>query len=189
VLQAISKFILKSIGWKIDRNLPVEKKYIIIGAFHTSNLDLVLSLLCMAAIGLKFNWIGKHTLFKWPLGAFFKFIGGIPVNRGVHSGFIPKAASLFNDTDELVIAISPEGTRSKTEYWKTGFYYIALEAKIPIAMGYFDYPSKQVGIGEYFIPGGDIQQDFEKIKQFYGTKSGKNPEKQGDIKIKNSEKK
>jgi len=187
MLQNISKFILKSIGWEIEQKLPAEKKYIIIGAFHTSNMDFVISLLCMSAIGLKFNWIGKHTLFKWPFGTFFKFIGGIPVNRGVNSGFIQKAACLFNDTDELVIAISPEGTRSKTEYWKTGFYYIALEANIPVAMGYFDYSNKRVGIGEYFTPTGNIHQDFEKIKTFYGTKSGKNREKQGAIKIKKRE--
>jgi 1-acyl-sn-glycerol-3-phosphate acyltransferase len=183
MLQKMSKFILKSIGWEIECKLPVDKKYLIIGAFHTSNWDLPLTLLMLSAMKLKFNWVGKHTLFYWPFGYFFKAIGGIPVNRGINSGFIQKVSDLYNNTDKLVIAMSPEGTRSKTEYWKTGFYYIALKAKIPVALAYVDYPDKQIGIGKYFTPTGDINEDLEIIKDFYKSKRGKFTEKQSDIKI------
>jgi len=183
VLQKISKFILRSLGWQIESNLPESKNYLIIGVYHTSNWDFPLGLLCFSAIGLKFNWVGKHTLFRWPFGLLFKAIGGIPVNRNIHTGFIRKITELYNNNDELIIAMSPEGTRSKTEYWKTGFYYIALETNIPVALGYIDYPNKKIGIGDYFTPTGDIQLDLEMIKEFYKIKTGKYPEKQGDIKI------
>ena len=181
--QKISKFILRSLGWKIENNPPKNKKYLIIGAYHTSNWDFLIGLLCLSALGLKFNWVGKHTLFLWPFGLLFKSMGGIPVNRSVHTGFIHKITELYNNSDELIIAMSPEGTRSKTDYWKSGFYYIALSANIPLDLGYIDYPNKQIGIADYFTPTGDIQQDLKIIKEFYKNKSGKNPLKQGDIKI------
>ena len=186
MLKTISYAILRSIGWKVESKRPENKKYLIIGAFHTSNWDLILTLLLLSAMNLRFNWVGKHTLFRWPFGYFFKAIGGIPVNRTIHTGFIQKIANLYKHSDELVIAMSPEGTRSKTEVWKTGFYYIALEANIPIVLAYVDYPKKEIGIGMHFTPSGDIHQDLEIIKAFYKTKQGKYPEKQGDIKIKSN---
>ncbi len=183
MLKSVSLFILKLFGWSVEKNLPADNKYIIIAAFHTSNWDFPLALLGMSAMGLKFNWVGKNTLFKWPLGIFFKSIGGIPVDRSIHTGFIKKIANLYNNYDELSIALAPEGTRSKTEYWRSGFYYIALEAKIPVALGYLDYPNKKLGIGQYFIPCGDIEKDLLIIKDFYKNKEGKYPEKQGNIQI------
>jgi 1-acyl-sn-glycerol-3-phosphate acyltransferase len=184
MLQKISIYILKLIGWKLENKLPAEKKHLIIGAFHTSNWDLLLALLCFSAMKLKFNWIGKHTLFRWPFGLLFKAIGGIPVNRSIQTGFIHRIAELYHNNNALIIAMSPEGTRSKTEHWRTGFYYIALEANIPIALAYVNYPEKKAGIGKYFMPSGNIQQDLEIIKKYYASKKGKYPDKQGDIKIK-----
>ena len=183
MLKAISLFILKLFGWSVEKNLPPDNKYVIIAAFHTSNWDFPLALLCLSAMGLKFNWVGKNTLFKWPFGIFFKSIGGIPVDRTVHTGFIKKIANLYDNYEKLTIALAPEGTRSKTEYWKSGFYYIALEANIPIALGYLDYPNKKLGVGKYFIPGGDIEKDLLIIKDFYKNKKGKYPKKQGNIQI------
>lgn len=183
MLKIISNFILNLFGWSVDKNLPPDKKYIIIGAFHTSNWDFPLTLLGLSAMGLKFNWVGKDSLFKWPLGIFFKSIGGIAVDRSLHTGFIKKIANLYDNYDELTIALAPEGTRSKTEYWKSGFYYIALEANIPVALGYIDYPNKKIGVGKYFIPGGDIEKDLLIIKDFYKNKKGKHPKKQGNIQI------
>ena len=181
MLNKISSFILIFFGWSVEKELPPDNKYIIIGAFHTSNWDFPLTLLCLSAMGLKFNWVGKDSMFKWPLSIFFKSIGGIPVDRSNHTGFIKKIANLYNNTDKLVIALAPEGTRSKTEHWKSGFYYIALEAKIHIALGYIDYPNKKLGIGKFFVPTNDLEKDLLIIKEFYKNIKGKYPEKQGDI--------
>jgi 1-acyl-sn-glycerol-3-phosphate acyltransferase len=183
MLKSLSLFILKILGWSVETKLPPDNKYVIIAAFHTSNWDFPLAILGLSAMGLKFNWVGKDSLFKWPVGIFFKSIGGIPVDRSIHTGFIKKIANLYSDYDRLAIALAPEGTRSKTEYWKSGFYYIALEANVPIALGYLDYPNKKLGVGGYFTPGGDLEEDLLKIKEFYKNIKGKYPLKQGEIQI------
>ena len=185
MISSISNFILRHLGWTIEKKLPNEKKYLVIGAHHTSNWDLPVALLCLSTMKLRCNWIGKHTLFIWPLGIIFRALGGKPVNRSKHTGFIQKVSDLYNSSDEMIIVMSPEGTRSKTNHWKTGFYYIALKAQLPVALAYIDYPNKQVGIGKSFMPSGDIQKDLEIIRDFYRTKTGKHPHKQSNIEIKN----
>jgi 1-acyl-sn-glycerol-3-phosphate acyltransferase len=111
-------------------------------------------------------------------------LGGIPVDRSVHTGFIEQVAHQFDQREEMIFGLTPEGTRSKTEYWKTGFYYIALQAKVPICLAYVDYPSRTFGLGKMITPSGDIDKDFEIIKTFYQDKRGKFPEKQGTLRIK-----
>jgi 1-acyl-sn-glycerol-3-phosphate acyltransferase len=184
MLQSFSERILKLLGWRLDQRLPDTRKYVVIGAFHTSNWDMPLGLLGLWALGLKPRWVAKHTLFRWPLGPVLKAIGGIPVDRRAHTGFIEHIASAYNASDELVVTIAPEGTRSKTRYWKTGFYYIALAAKVPIALGYIDYPNKRLGIGGALNPCGDIEADMAIIRDFYRDKTGLKPENQGQIRLK-----
>jgi 1-acyl-sn-glycerol-3-phosphate acyltransferase len=184
ILQTISFSILSALGWHIDVNLPNEKKFIIVGAPHTSNWDFVYFLLLMYSIRIKLHWIGKDTLFRWPVGGIMKRIGGIPVNRRSNNNFVNQIVESFQRYDELMIVITPEGTRSKTPYWKTGFYYIAVGAQVPIAMGFIDYQHKHIGIDRSFLPSGDIQADFEIIREFYADKTGKYPDEQGEIKIK-----
>jgi 1-acyl-sn-glycerol-3-phosphate acyltransferase len=108
-------------------------------------------------------------------------MGGIPVDRTIHTGFIRRIAELYKSRDEMALTIAAEGTRSKTKHWKTGFYYIAVEAGVPIALGYLDYGNKKLGVGATLYPCGDIKQDFEKIREFYKDKTGLKPEKQGPI--------
>jgi 1-acyl-sn-glycerol-3-phosphate acyltransferase len=175
---------LTLLGWRLDQRLPDTHKYLIIGAFHTSNWDMPLGLLGLWALGLKPRWVAKHTLFRWPLGPFLKAIGGIPVDRRAHTGFIDRIAAAYDACDELVVTIAPEGTRSKTDYWKTGFYYIAIAAKVPIALGYIDYPNKRLGIGGMLNPSGDIEADMAIIRDFYSDKTGLRPENQGEIRLK-----
>ena len=181
MLKKISQLILSLLGWQLDARLPSEKKFVITGAFHTSNWDFVYGILGMWALGLKASWVGKHTLFRGPLGPIFKRMGGIPVDRTIHTGFIRRIAELYKSRDEMALTIAAEGTRSKTEYWKTGFYYIAVEANVPIALAYLDYGNKKLGVGATLHPNGDIQQDFENIREFYKDKSGLRPENQGPI--------
>ena len=183
MLKKLSRLILSLLGWTLEEKLPEEKQYVIIGAYHTSNWDFVIGILGLWALGLKASWVGKHTLFRGILGPIFRALGGIPVDRRVHTGFIQKVAELYKQGELNALTIAPEGTRSKREHWKTGFYFIALEARVPIALGYVDYPKKTLGVGATIYPTGDIVQDFEAIKQFYKDKSGLRPEKQGPIRL------
>lgn len=184
MLKLISRYCLRLVGWTVDDRLPAESKYVLIVAFHTSNWDFIYGILAMWSMGERFLWVGKDTLFWGPFAYIFRALGGIPVDRSAQHGFIAKMVEQFNDRDVMKLTIVPEGTRSRVSYWKTGFYYIAMEAKVPIAFAYFDYKKKIVGVAKSFYPGGDIDKDMEVIRQFYQDKSGKCPEKQGDIRLK-----
>ncbi|MCH8034526.1 MAG: lysophospholipid acyltransferase family protein [Bacteroidetes bacterium] len=183
MLQFLASAFLKLFGWDAVQGLPKFKKYVLIGAPHTSNWDFVLAMLVALAIGLRFKWLGKHTLFKNPFGYVLKFFGGIPIDRTIHSSVIERVAEMFNNSERLVIAITPEGTRSKTEFWKSGFYYIALNAKVPVAFAFLDYENKKIGVGDHFIPCGDIDADMQIIRNFYSGIKGKRPEKQGEVRV------
>jgi 1-acyl-sn-glycerol-3-phosphate acyltransferase len=164
-------------------NLPETPQYVLIGAPHTSNMDFPLALLLMAALGAHFTWIGKDSLFKWPFGILMKSLGGIPVDRSRRNHFVNQMVAAFRQQADLKIVIAPEGTRGRTESWKSGFYYIALGAGVPIALGFLDYRRKIGGIGSYITPTGDIQADLIPIREFYTGIQGKFPHQQGEIRI------
>ncbi len=187
MLQKLSRLILKAFGWNVTGKAPQMQKFVIIGAPHTSNWDFPLTLLGLTAIGLRFSWIGKHTIFKGPLGIFFKKIGGIPVNRTARTNFIDEMVDAFATRDRLKLAIAPEGTRSKKDHWKAGFYHIAVRANTKICLGYIDYPTKTIGLGPTLMPSKDIVADFEIIKAFYHGKSGKFPENESTIRLREKE--
>jgi len=177
-------WILNSLGWTIQAELPDIKKYVAIAAPHTSNWDFPLGIIAAKAMGLKVHWLGKHTLFRWPFGWFFRAIGGTPVNREHGQDYIRQMTELFEHSEYFVLALAPEGTRSKLDHWKTGFHYIARAANVPILLAYMDFGRKQVGVGELFYPGDDIEADFVRIRQFYERKTGKNPENTSLIQVK-----
>lgn len=181
--QRLARFILRLIGWRTHAIRPKTSKYVIIGAPHTSNWDFGLMLLLMGAEQLPIRFMGKDSLFKGPLGPIMRSLGGIPVNRQERTKLVDQIAAKFEEYDNLIIGLAPEGTRGKTTHWKTGFYYIALKAKVPIALAYLDYGNKIIGVGPNFMPSGDIQADFEIIREFYSGVEGKNPKKQGEITI------
>lgn len=186
MIKIVATTLLKIIGWQASASLPPRDKYVLIGAPHTSNWDFPLSLLGMWACGLRINWVGKHTLFKGPLGPIMRAIGGIPVDRQGSTGFLKKVISLFASRDRFVLAIAPEGTRSLTKQWKEGFYRIALAADVPIALAYIDYPRKRIGVDRMLEPSGDIKADFLILEEYYRDKTGKRPEKQGPVKIRSA---
>jgi 1-acyl-sn-glycerol-3-phosphate acyltransferase len=187
MLQFLASSFLKLFGWEAVQGLPKFKKYVLIGAPHTSNWDFALAMLTALAIGLRFKWMAKNTIFKNPLGPVLKFFGGIPIDRTVRSSVIDRVAEMFNKSERLVIGITPEGTRTKTEFWKSGFYYIALSAKVPICFAYLDYDNKKVGISDHFFPTGDINEDMKIIKNFYNGLKGKKPENQGEVRLRPKE--
>ena len=182
--QRIGKAIAAAWGWQIVVNQPPPHKCVIIGAHHTTGWDLPLALLFIAASNLPLKWVGKDSLFWFPpLGWLLKAFGGIPVNRRVHGNFVEKMTEEFRTRETFMMVIAPEGTRKYTPKWKTGFYYIAQTAGVPIVLGFVDFKRKAVGLGPVLTLSGNIQDDFEVIRQFYSTVTGKHPERHGKIQI------
>ena len=182
-MQNICCLILKLIGWRLDAQVPQVNRYVLIGYPHTSNWDFILGMLAKWGMRLPLNWVAKHSMFWGPFKPMFIAMGGVPSNRAETSGFIQKNIDLFSEREQFVLGIMPEGTRSKTDRWKTGFYHIAHGANVPIALAYLDYKNKVIGIGKTIETTGDIDKDFEVIKAFYQDKTGCHPEKQSDMKI------
>ncbi len=187
-MKSFASFLLTRLGWTVDPDTPKLDKYVLIGAPHTSNWDFPLTLLGLTSMGIRFNWVAKHTLFVWPFCYIFRAIGGIPVDRSAGTTFLKNAIELYQKRSRLILAIAPEGTRSRSRYWKSGFYTIAVRAGVPIALGYIDYSKKKIGIGSVIEPSGDLEQDFKIIQEFYRDKIGKYPENQGEIRIKTARK-
>ena len=163
-------------GWDFEGEIPNLSKFVIIAAPHTSNWDFLIVMSIALALGLDAHWIGKHTLFRWPLGRLLHWLGGIPVVRSEQRGVVAQVVDAFEGHDRLVFAIAPEGTRKRVDRWKTGFYHIALGASVPIFPAYFDYPRKVVGVGPPLMPSGDLEDDIESLKAFYAPFTGKKPE-------------
>ncbi len=163
--------------------VPTEKKYIILAAPHTSNWDFPVMLFISFVLGLKVYWLGKHTLFSWPQGMLFRRLGGVPVDRTSHHNLVDQVAAEFAKRQEMILLVPAEGTRKRTEYWKSGFYYIALTAKIPIMLGFLDFGRKYGGLGEMFWPTGDAEADIAQIAKHYHAGMAKHPERFGPIRF------
>ena len=172
----IGRFFLWMTGFEIEGPAPTAKSYVLIAAPHTTNWDLPVMLGLSYVFGIRLSFLAKHTLFKGPLDGFFRWLGGIPVDRRSRHNVVHQAVDVFNENPDLVLAISPEGTRKYTPYWKTGFYHIAKEAGVPIAMGYIDYARKRGGIGPLLYPTGDMRADMDRLRAFYAPIKGKHPE-------------
>jgi len=173
----ISKFILRIAGWKVNITITDYPKCIICVAPHTSNWDFIIGKLAYSSVGRKAGFLMKASWFFFPLGHFFRSIGGIPVVRGKKSSsLVDDIVKRFNSTDRLAIAITPEGTRSLTNNWHTGFLRIASMAHVPIALGAIDYKNKEVIISHEYVSTGDIESDIRNIKSYYKKFTGKHPE-------------
>lgn len=171
----ISAFVLKMRGWRIEGRFPTLPKYILIAAPHTSNWDFPITLAMTFALKGKIYWMGKASLFRWPFNRIFKWLGGIPVDRSRSNHLVEQMIRQFSNNENLVVTIPPAGTRSHVTRWKTGFYYIALGAGVPVVLGYMNYREKIGGIGPVYTPTGDIRGDMQEIRAFYSGMRGKNP--------------
>jgi 1-acyl-sn-glycerol-3-phosphate acyltransferase len=171
-------------GWKAVLLPLTAKKYVLVGYPHTSNWDFVPAIAWIWSTGIRGSFVGKAELFKGMMKPIMTWLGGIPVDRDKGTNFVQKVAGIFSSRDELFLIIAAEGTRAKAEYWKSGFYYIALEAKVPLALAYMDWKRKEIGIGAYFMPTGDIDADWEQIRGFYEGITGRDPSKQSPIRLK-----
>jgi len=167
VAKALSRATLRAAGWHFEGCLPDQPKFIITVAPHTSNWDFVVGVLARRALGLDAHFLGKHTLFKPPLGWLMRWLGGTPVRRDVSAGVVEQVVQTFDAHDEFVLALAPEGTRKRVTEWRTGFYYIALNAGVPIAPAAFDYGRKRIVVGPALVPSGDLDADLRTLRQFY----------------------
>ncbi|CAN5583192.1 hypothetical protein BH23BAC4_BH23BAC4_10860 [soil metagenome] len=171
----IGRFVMRLLGWKFCGGLPDLPKFIIIGAPHTSNWDGIVGLAAKMSLGLDARFLAKHSLFQGPSGWLLARLGGIPIRRDAPGDIATQAAEWFAANDQMVVAITPEGTRKKGARWKTGFHRIAREANVPIVCVMFDYENKRIGPGPILMPSSDMEADLAVIQDFYRPVRGRHP--------------
>ncbi len=177
IFRWISLLTLKLLGWKVEGGVPADvKKAVLIAAPHTSNWDFMYTLMMAFALRIRIYWMGKQELFPAPFRGLMMWLGGIPVPRHKSNNLVQASAEAIRNAREFLLAVPPEGTRAKVTQWKTGFYYIAQGAGVPILLAYLDYGRKVGGIGPVFMPTGDIQADMKAIRAFYAGIRGKHPQ-------------
>ena len=171
-------------GWELEGTRPLEQRFVLIAAPHTSNWDLAYLLALVTVIDVKISWMGKHTLFRPPLGWLMRAAGGIPVVRSRSEKLVSQMARAFEKSEPLALVVPAEGTRGYVPHWKSGFYHIARTANVPIVMGYLDYARRRGGLGPVLYPTGDVRADMDKLRAFYADKVGKYPDSFGEVRLK-----
>lgn len=175
-MHKLAKFIFyKLLGWKLEGSFPKIDKCVAIVVPHTSNMDFFLGLLVRRVLNEKFNFVAKKSLFKAPWGWYFRWLGGMPIDRSKSNNFVEACAKLISNSDKIYLTIAPEGTRSKVGKWKTGFYYIAKTANVPIVLVAFDYGRNTIKVSEAIHTTDDLKQDFETYHTFFEGVIGKVP--------------
>jgi 1-acyl-sn-glycerol-3-phosphate acyltransferase len=169
----IGRTALALIGWRIEGELPNRSKLVVIAAPHTSNWDFVVGIAAKFALGVDVSWLGKHTLFRWPWSVLFRWWGGIPVDRSVSQRVVPQIVDLFRARPAFVLAIAPEGTRKQVAEWRTGFWYIAHGAGVPVVPVAFDWAERAVRIGAPMETTGDLDADLRAMHGVYSGYAGK----------------
>ena len=179
-LQWLGRAVLSILGWKVSGIISEElanRKLVVIVAPHTSNWDGILGVAAVAGLYAKITFIGKHTAFRYGLGAFLKYMGGIPVDRNKPGGIIQDAINQIKGINSSLIGISPEGTRSKVKEWKTGFLRIAKELNTKIIPASLDFAKKEILLGKAFTPSGDNMKDIKDLKDYYSIFTARHPDK------------
>ena len=184
MVKFLAEFFLRLRGWQAEGDIPAATKYVLIAAPHTTNWDLFYFLAIARAMGVDVRWMGKQSLFRGPMGTIMRALGGIAIRRGRSGNRVNQIAETFASVDSLVITVPAEGTRAYVPHWKSGFYRIALAAKVPIVLGYLDYARKRGGLGPEVIPTGNVREDMDEVRAFYEGITGKYPEKFGAIRLK-----
>jgi 1-acyl-sn-glycerol-3-phosphate acyltransferase len=183
---ALAWLVLKATGWRAvgEDRIPVEPKAVGIFAHHTSAWDVVYAMALSCIVRRQANFLVKQQAVKGPLGWLLLHFGAVPVDRSRNMGLVEQAVEAIRKSDAMYLCVSPEGTRHKTDYWRTGFYHIAVQAGTPITLLYADYAKKEAGIGITIYPTGNIEADFAKIRAFYDTVTPRYPELRGEIRPK-----
>ena len=179
----IASRLIRLFGWRVVLVEAMPRRCVVVFYPHTSNWDLVLGLLAKWIMDLDFHVVVKDSAFVGPFGGLLTRLGGIAINRREQTGVVAALAARFREQEVLRLVIAPEGTRSLTEHWKSGFYNIALEAQVPFALSFVDYARRETGVGAWFMPSGDRDADMRAIAQFYADKTAKYPAQAGPVRL------
>jgi 1-acyl-sn-glycerol-3-phosphate acyltransferase len=173
--RGLGRSILRLGRFRVEGTLPNLPQLVGIVVPHTSNWDFVFMMAFALASGLRVNWLGKHTLFRGPLGALWRWLGGFPVDRAAQNGVVEATTALFRQQSRCVLGLSPEGTRQAVTRWRTGFYYIAQAAGVPILLVVLDLQRRVIGFGPLVTPTGDVEADLEVMYAWYTDVLGYHP--------------
>lgn len=189
VMDAAIVWWFKRQNWTVVGPVPEPRKFVVIAAPHTSNWDFLYFIGAAHALDAPLSFMGKKELFRWPFARLMRDMGGIPVDRSSSNNAVEQMVHEFAVRDEFLLTVAPEGTRGRVQQWRTGFYHIALEAKVPIVCGFMDYSAKKVGLGITFWPTGDYEKDLIELIEYYRQFTPKFPERRspGLIERKNSQ--
>lgn len=179
----LSRILLRLFGWRVVFVPPPGPKAVVIVYPHTSNWDFPIGILARAAIALPVGFVGKHTLFRAPFGGLFRRLGGIPVDRRQRAGFVDALVAAFARSERLYLAIAPEGTRARTDHWKSGFYRVALAARVPVGLAFIDYARREIGVEHWLTLSGDVAADLARMRACYAGRRGRHPGLEGEIRF------
>jgi 1-acyl-sn-glycerol-3-phosphate acyltransferase len=185
--QWLARKLLTLTGWTLEGEKPLDPRYVLIAAPHTSNWDFPLMLLFGAAFDIKITWMGKQSLFWPPLSWFLRATGGLPIERKSNNNVVEAMVETFARHRELVLVVPTEGTRERVDYWKSGFYHIARKAGIPIVPSFLDFGRRRGGFGPARIVTGDMVSDMQYFRNFYAPMKGKFPGQVGPIRLRDEE--
>jgi 1-acyl-sn-glycerol-3-phosphate acyltransferase len=174
ISRALGRFVLRVMGWRVDGNIPNVRKLVIIAAPHTSNWDFIVGIAAKLALGLEVRFLGKDTLFRFPLGSLMRAWGGIPVDRSASHDVVKTVVEEFARRERLVFGVAPEGTRKRVARWRTGFYHIAHGAGVPVLPVALNFGARAVQIGAPFSTTGDVDADVRELQRCFAGVRGKN---------------
>lgn len=181
--QRVARWCLRVCGWRLVGTAPDVPRCVIIFAPHTSNWDFPLLLAVRFAFNRRVTYLAKSTLFRFPIARLLRATGALAVERSERHALVEQLVSELGRRDELWLAMSPEGTRAWTDHWKSGFYHIAREARVPLLLAFIDARARECGLGELLELSGDVERDMELLRAFYSGKQGIVPERAGDIRL------
>ena len=174
-MRLVGRAMLRVLRWRVEGEVPDLPKLVIAVAPHTSNWDFIVGAAAMFALDLRLAFLGKHTLFRGPLGALMRWMGGIPVDRSSPHGVVAASAAAFAQVEHRILAIAPEGTRRRGAPFRSGFLHIARAAGVPVVFATLDYGARCVRLGPAFMPGEDIEADLRRTVEFFAPVKGKRP--------------
>ena len=187
VLHWLAGIYLTIAGWRIAGAPPSEPKYVLVAAPHTSNWDVPHMLAVAFRCRVRIQWAGKHTLFRPPFGGLMRWLGGIPIDRRAKHGAVEQLADAVQRAERIVLAISPEGTRRRTEHWRSGFYHVARLAQVPMIPGVLDYGAKTAIFGPVLWPTGNVRKDMDRFRSFFEGRAACHPEQFGPVRLEREE--
>ncbi|MBO1753086.1 1-acyl-sn-glycerol-3-phosphate acyltransferase [Actinotalea sp. BY-33] len=185
VRRTLARLLFRLSGWRAVGDAP--RSGLFIGAPHTSNWDFVLTLMVLWNAEVKPRMLVKRELFWWPLGPVLRGLGAVPTDRRGAGGLVQRLVEEAAGTEDFVLVIAAEGTRRRTDHWKTGFYRLALGTGLPLTLGFVDGPTRTAGVGETFVVTGDVRADMDRIRAFYADKHGVRPERAGTPRLREEE--